>query len=78
MVIARRFSGAARLVILFAPMINSFSEAGILLLFCDNGISVTLQKYFNPNKSQIVDKKMGAPSAPKNESIFMYNLAKQD
>jgi len=59
-------------------MINSFYEAGILLLFCDNGISVTLQKYFNLDTSQIVDKKMGALSTPKNESIFMYNLAKQD
>jgi hypothetical protein len=69
--ITRRFSGAARLVILFAPMINSFSEAGILLLFCDNDISVTLQKYFKPNKSEILDKKMGTPSAPKNKPTFI-------
>jgi hypothetical protein len=52
-------------------MINSFSEAGILLLFCDNGISVTLQKYFKPNKSEILDKKMGTPSAPKNKPTFI-------
>jgi len=31
-------------------IVNSFSEAGILLLFCDSVISVTLQKYFKFNK----------------------------